>query len=79
MWVKVKSTPTGQRAVGAWTMTCVKNSGAGSKSGRVRGTTPFRQRLAMNYADPDNCSVAANAQLSGKGSITVILLARVPG
>lgn len=76
IWVKVKSRPR-QRTDGAWSMTCTKNSGAGSRSGRHSGTTPYRQRLRMTYPQPDSCSVAANAQLSGSGRIIVILLARV--
>ena len=76
IWVKVKSRPR-QRADGAWSMTCTRGSGAGSRDGRHSGTTPYRQRLRMPYPQPDSCSVAANAQLSGSGRIIVILLARV--
>lgn len=67
-----------QHVSGSWSMVCSKGSGAGSKSGSISGTTPVRHQLTMPYVDPSSCSVAADAQLSRSGSITVYITARVP-
>jgi invasion protein IalB len=64
-----------QRVSGSWSMVCSKGSGAGSKSGTFGGATPLHHALTMPYARPNSCSVAADAQLSGSGSITVYLTA----
>ena len=75
--VHVKANPN-QHISGAWDMTCSKGSGAGGTNDTIRGTTPRAKRLRMPFANPDSCIVAADAQLSGSGSIQVYLTARVP-
>jgi hypothetical protein len=75
--VHVKASPD-QHVSGDWSMVCSKGSGAGSTQGTVSGTTPRAKRLRMPFANPDSCSVAADAQLSGGGSIHVYLTARIP-
>ena len=75
--VHVKASPN-QHISGAWDMTCSKGSGAGGTNGTISGTTPRAKRLRMPFANPDSCIVAADAQLSGSGSIQVYLTARVP-
>jgi hypothetical protein len=76
--VHVKASPN-QHISGAWDMTCSKGTGAGGTHGTVSGTTPRAKRLRMPFANPDSCIVAADAQLSGSGSIEVYLTAREPG
>jgi hypothetical protein len=66
-----------QHVSGAWSMTCTKGTGAGSKSGTMSGTTPLRHTLRMPYVHPDSCSVAADAQLSNRGTINVTITAHV--
>jgi hypothetical protein len=72
--VHVLASPN-QEISGYWSMTCSKGSGAGSKSGSFSGHTSLHHALTMPYAHPDSCSVAADAQLSGSGSIAVYLTA----
>jgi hypothetical protein len=48
------------------------------RDGTVSGTTPRAKRLRFPMNNPDSCDVAADAQLSGNGSIEVYLTARVP-
>jgi hypothetical protein len=67
-----------QQISGSWDMTCSKGTGAGGSHGTISGTTPRAKRLRMPFANPDSCVVAADAQLSGNGSIHVYLTARVP-
>jgi len=75
--VHVEASPN-QHISGAWDMTCSKGTGAGGTQGTISGTTPRAKRLRMPFANPDSCVVAADAQLSGSGSIHVYLTARVP-
>lgn len=67
LWVHVTSRPH-QHVSGAWSTTCSKGLGAGGKSGRISGRTPFVRRLKMAYRRPDMCIVAADAQLSRAGN-----------
>jgi hypothetical protein len=76
IYAHVHATPN-QSISGAWSMTCTKGTGAGGKSGSISGTTPVRKALRMPYAHPDWCSVAADAQLSGSGSLQISLSAHV--
>lgn len=76
IYASVYASPN-QHVSGAWSMTCSKGTGAGSKSGTMSGTTPLRHRLRMPYAHPDSCSVAADAQLSNRGTINVTITAHV--
>lgn len=79
LWVKVKARPN-QRVDVYWITTCARGTGAGSRDGDFSGITPVKRRIGMSYRRPDSCSVAATAQLSGRGrKIVVIILARVPG
>jgi hypothetical protein len=74
IWVKVVASPS-QNADLHWTMVCTKGFGAGSKSGSVRSArAPFKRKLRMPTKNPRDCTVAANAQLSNSGRVTVILL-----
>ena len=75
--VHVKASPN-QRETGSWNMVCSWGTSAGSTSGTVNGTTPRAKRLRMPFGNPDSCDVAADAQISGGGSIFVYLTARVP-
>jgi hypothetical protein len=76
--VHVTAAPN-QRVSGAWSMVCSKGTGAASSQGTVSGLTPRVKELRMPFTNPSSCSVAADAQLSGSGSIHVYLTARVPG
>jgi hypothetical protein len=77
IFVHIQASPN-QSISGSWSMVCSKGSGAGSKSGKITGTTPRRKGpLNMPYAHPDSCSVAADAQLSGSGSLVIYLTAHV--
>ena len=74
IYLRVQSRPH-QRASGAWTMTCSKGFGAGSKSGQLRGVTPFVRKLRMPYKRPSSCTASASAQLSSGGFVKVQLYA----
>ncbi len=76
--VHVKASPN-QHVSGDWDMTCTKGTGAGGSHGTVSGMTPRAKKLRLPFANPDSCIVAADAQLSGSGSIEVYLTAREPG
>ena len=79
LWVKVGARPN-QRVDVSWVTVCSRGFGAGSRDGSFSGVTPLRRRIAMPYRRPDDCTVSASAQLSGRGRrIVVIILARVPG
>jgi hypothetical protein len=71
----------GQHVSGAWSMTCSKGTGAGSKSGNFSGWAGIKnnltRKLPMPYRRPDSCSVAADAQLAHSGHIHVWLTAVV--
>jgi hypothetical protein len=68
----VRATPT-QAISGSWSMTCAKGFGAGGSSGNVKSGTPVNRALRKPYRRPDNCSVAADAQLNRGGSLRVWL------
>ena len=70
IYVHVSALPNQQVDV-AWSMTCVKGSGAASSSGQFTATTPVRKYLKMPFFRASSCSVASNAQLSGTGSLHV--------
>ena len=76
LFVKVGSSPS-QHVTVYWSTVCTKNSGAGSKSGHFSATTPVLRKIRMAYTAPDSCTVSADAQLSKKGSIWVVLKAKV--
>jgi len=77
IYVHIDASPN-QSISGAWDMTCSKGTGAGGTHGTISGTTPRRKGpLRMPYAHPDSCIVAADAQLSGSGSLTIYLTAHV--
>ena len=65
----------GQHVIGAWSMTCAKGSGAGSKSGNFSGWAGLKNNLYRNlrmpYLHPDWCTVAADAQLSHGGKLHI--------
>ena len=68
IYAHVSASPNQSVAV-AWSMTCVKGSGAASSSGHFTATTPIRRYLRMPFFRPSSCSVATDAQLSGSGSL----------
>jgi len=70
--VTVSANPSQQVSV-SWTDTCSYGSGAGSKSGSFTATAPVTRTISHPYSHPDNCIVAADAQLSGSGSVSVRL------
>ena len=70
IYAHVSASPNQSVAV-AWSMTCVKGSGAASSSGHFTATTPIRRYLRMPFFHPSSCSVATDAQLSGSGSLHV--------
>lgn len=51
----------------AWSVVCVKGDGAGSSSGQASSVTDFNRTIRHPYARPDNCIVAADAQLTNVG------------
>jgi hypothetical protein len=69
----------GQRVEGSWAVTCTKGKHGGHRGGLVKGLAPQVKTLRVPFADPDSCSVAANAQLSKSGTIYTYLTATVPG
>jgi hypothetical protein len=72
--VRITSSPH-QRATGSWSVVCSKGSGAGSKSGDFHGRTTFTRRIRLPMHHPDDCSVAASAQLDRGGHLKVTLFA----
>lgn len=76
IWVTVKARPA-QRIDAYWNVVCSRGSGAGTRDGRFAGVAPIKRAIRLPYSSPDDCTVAASAQLSGRGDrIVVILLAR---
>ena len=51
----------------AWDVVCAKGSGAGSSSGQYNTVTDSNRTIRHPYARPDNCIVAADAQLTKAG------------
>jgi hypothetical protein len=72
--VHVTSSPD-QHISGAWDVVCGKGTGAGSKSGTLSGTTPFKRTVKMPYRRPDSCTVSADAQLGTGGKLHVWVIA----
>jgi hypothetical protein len=56
-------------------MVCSRGLSAASRSGSDTTSTSALQRLPFPFANPDDCSVSASAQLSDFGSPIVSLLA----
>jgi hypothetical protein len=75
LFVKVSSDPN-QTVDGAYSVVCSKGGGAGSEDGDFSGSTTLVRKLDKPYRRPDDCSLAASAQLSDSGRITVKLYAR---
>jgi hypothetical protein len=70
--LRLVSTPA-QSALVSWTMTCSESvGGVGQKSGQSTLGLSTIEDLALP-APSDSCIVAANAQLSGSGTRTVVL------
>jgi hypothetical protein len=75
LFVKVVSSPS-QYVDGAYTVVCTKGQGAGTADEIFGGDTPLVEPLKHPFKHPDRCDVAADAQLSESGSVTVKLFAR---
>lgn len=74
--VHVKGNPR-QGITGNWTMVCSEGSGAGSRSGNFRGTTPLVRTMRMPESHPSSCTVSALGSLDGNGGwIRVWITAR---
>jgi len=69
--IHVKSSHKGQHVYVAWSVVCVKGTGAGSRSGQYHATTVSNRKISHPYSRPDNCIVAATAQLNGGSYIRV--------
>jgi len=69
--VHVWATPN-QKVDVFWDMVCSKGYGAGSSSGHFSGVTPLSHRIPHPYAQPDNCSVAASAELDNGGHYILV-------
>jgi hypothetical protein len=73
--VTVTSSPD-QPVYVTWDDTCSQGLGAGSASGSFTANTPVSTPISHPYYQPDNCIVAAGAQLqNGGNSITVTITA----
>lgn len=70
--VAISASPSQQVTV-SWTDTCGYGDGAGSNSGSFTATTPVTRTITHPYSRPDSCSVAATAQLSGSGNLSIRL------
>jgi len=70
--MRVRATPP-QEVQATWTMTCAQGTGAGSSDDQFNATTPVSRRLKLPSKDPNDCTVAANAQLAEGGKVTVTL------
>jgi hypothetical protein len=71
--IRVRTSPR-QRVEVTWSMTCLRGSGVGSKSGSFRGRSTITRRLRKPMGNADSCSVAATAQLADSGRLTVQIL-----
>jgi hypothetical protein len=70
--LRLTSTPA-QSALVSWTMTCTESGGGvGQKSGQSMVGLPTIEDLPLP-APSESCIVAANAQLSGSGTLNVAL------
>lgn len=56
-----------QHVTVAWTDTCSKGLGAGSRSGSFRAVTPVNRLIRHPYAHPDSCIISSDAQLQDGG------------
>jgi hypothetical protein len=73
--VTVTSSPDQPVSVN-WDDTCSQGLGAGSGSGSFTANTPVTTQISHPYYQPDNCIVAAGAQLqNGGNSVTVTITA----
>ncbi|HEY1617251.1 MAG TPA: hypothetical protein VGG25_06510 [Streptosporangiaceae bacterium] len=69
--VHVKSSHRGQHVYVAWSVVCTKGTGAGTRSGHYHATTISNRKISHPYRRPDNCTVAASAQLNGGSYIRI--------
>jgi hypothetical protein len=51
----------------AWTDTCSRGTGAGSRSGSFHAVTPVNRLIRHPYAHPDSCIISSDAQLQDSG------------
>jgi hypothetical protein len=65
--VHVSAPRTGLPIFVAWSDVCAKGDGAGTASGHFRTVTDSDRTIRHPYARPDNCAVAADAQLTSDG------------
>ena len=72
IWLHVSAKPHQKVAVG-WAVICTKGSGKKHKSGGLIGKAAptFSHKMTLPYKHPTACVAAADAQLTGKGSIHV--------
>ncbi len=76
LWVTVKARPS-QPAMVFWWMTCSRGGDTKSSSARFREMAPVTHAMKMPYRTPDECQVAITASLDDRGTIVVMLTARV--
>jgi hypothetical protein len=69
--VRTYATPN-QRVTVFWDMVCSQGVGAGSSSGHFSGRTSLIRKLRQPYRQPDNCSVAASAELDNGGHYILV-------
>ncbi len=60
-----------QGITGNWTMTCIRGTSAGGKSGTFKGRTTVHVFLKFPFAHPDSCTEAVIAELNGSGRIHI--------
>lgn len=75
LWVKITTTPR-QLADVQWTVDCTSGGDGRLTSGSFESRTSKKRRLLIPVTDPDECSFGALASLSGRGKVTVKLIAR---
>jgi hypothetical protein len=71
IYVVVKSSPRQGISDGAWSVTCSRGLGAGSRSGEFGGSTPRAVRIRLPMRRPTTCYVGASAQLDEGGDLRV--------
>jgi hypothetical protein len=74
--IKIDAVP-GQKIFGNWAMTCSKGKHARSSKGDLPKRAPAVRPVRLTLPHPDQCVLAAMAQLRKSGTIKVFLTATV--
>jgi len=72
--LKVFANPR-QLVNGNWLVVCKRRRVRGTKVGRISGRTPLKKRLPVALDKATSCTVSAEAVLTKRGKVTLVLYA----